>query len=143
MNGEFTTAVHALVYLANHKRLVASEELATNICTNPARVRKIMGALRKAKLIVTKEGVNGGYELALAQEKIDLCTVLDAVNAPAVRPGWHSGGGDMSCLISTGMATVMDGITSDLNELCRKRLATITIKDLSEKIFRNRKGVSA
>ena len=47
MNSEFTIAVHALVFL-NHKReSVSSDKLAANICTNPARVRKIMGKLRK------------------------------------------------------------------------------------------------
>lgn len=138
MNGEFTTAVHALVYLANHPRLVSSEELARNVCTNPARIRKIMGKLRRAYLITTKEGVNGGYLLLETQDKINLCTILDAVGAPAVKEGWHSGGGDLTCLISTGMARVMDGITADLNQLCRKRLAQITIQNLSDKILKNR-----
>ena len=57
MNSEFTIAVHALVFL-NHKReSVSSDKLAANICTNPARVRKIMGKLKKKGLISTKEGV--------------------------------------------------------------------------------------
>ena len=43
MNSEFTIAVHALVFLNHKGESVSSDKLAANICTNPARVRKIMG----------------------------------------------------------------------------------------------------
>jgi len=135
MNGVFATAVHALVYLANHPAFIDSETLAFNACTNPARIRLVMGKLHKAKLVITKEGVKGGYQLALAPQQLDLCQVLDAVDAPVVKNAWHSGGSDMNCLISTGMASVMDGVAADLNQLCRKHLQKLTIKDLSNQIF--------
>ena len=61
MNSAFCVAVHALVYLNHKARQLTSEELAENICTNPARVRKIMAVLKKAGLVETKEGSVGGY----------------------------------------------------------------------------------
>ena len=51
MNSAFCLAVHALVYLHHRGELVSSEELARNICTNPARVRKVMAGLKKAGLV--------------------------------------------------------------------------------------------
>ena len=39
MTAEFALAVHGLVYLYHRGEMVTSEELAQNICTNPARVR--------------------------------------------------------------------------------------------------------
>ena len=56
MNSDFCVAVHGMVYL-NHKNCqLSSEELAENICTNPARVRKVMAKLKKKNLVQTKEG---------------------------------------------------------------------------------------
>ena len=46
MNSEFVIAVHALAYMGHKQDKVSSEELAENICTNPAKKRKVMSALR-------------------------------------------------------------------------------------------------
>ena len=54
MNGLFCVAVHALIYLDKRGCLLSSEELAANICTNPARVRKVMAKLKKAGLVTTR-----------------------------------------------------------------------------------------
>ena len=35
MNSSFSIAVHALVYLNHMERVLSSEELARNVCTNP------------------------------------------------------------------------------------------------------------
>lgn len=61
MTSEFGMAVHALTFLNHKGEIVSSEALAKNICTNPARVRKVMAKLKKAGLVDTKEGLEGGY----------------------------------------------------------------------------------
>ena len=48
MNSDFIVAVHALVYLNHKADIVSSEALAKNICTNAARVRKVMAPLKRA-----------------------------------------------------------------------------------------------
>ena len=58
MNGLFCVAVHALIYLDKRGCLLSSEELAANICTNPARVRKVMAKLKKAGLVTTRTGTD-------------------------------------------------------------------------------------
>ena len=60
MTGEFAVGVHALVFLNHKKTVVSSEMVAENVCTNPARVRKILASLKKAGLVSTKEGLDGG-----------------------------------------------------------------------------------
>ena len=64
MNGDHSLAVHALVYLDHRATHLPSQILAENICTNAARVRKVMRPLASAGLIATKEGAEGGYALA-------------------------------------------------------------------------------
>ena len=60
MNSDFCVAVHALVYLNRRGCVLSSEELARNICTNPARVRKVLARMKKDGLVETKEGSSGG-----------------------------------------------------------------------------------
>lgn len=72
MNGDHSLAVHALVYLDYRATHLPSQILAENICTNAARVRKVMRPLASAGLIATKEGTEGGYALARPAAEITL-----------------------------------------------------------------------
>lgn len=135
MTSEFGIAVHALVYLNHKARTLSSEELAENICTNPARVRKIMAVLKKAGLIETKEGAEGGYLFCRKAEEVTLCEVGKALGTAFVSVSWKSGSDEMDCFIASGMAGIMDGIYARLNGLCGEHLKGITIKDIDDKIF--------
>ena len=63
MDSSFNLAVHALVCLSHSGRSLSSEALAENICTNPTRVRRVMAGLKKAGMVETREGLDGGYRL--------------------------------------------------------------------------------
>lgn len=135
MTSEFSIAVHALVFL-NHKGTVySSEALAENICTNAARIRKIMVKLKKAGLVETKEGIDGGYLFTKKAEDINLCVIADGLDFSFVSSGWKTGNAHMKCLIASGMAGVLEELYIDLNEQCRLRLESITIADMDKKIF--------
>ena len=102
MNSAFCLAVHALVYLHHRGELVSSEELARNICTNPARVRKVMAGLKKAGLVETREGSEGGYRFAGEPESLTLDRVAAAVDARFVAARWRSGSVDQPCMVASG-----------------------------------------
>ncbi|WP_308753588.1 Rrf2 family transcriptional regulator [uncultured Anaerotruncus sp.] len=135
MTSEFAIAVHALVYLNHKGETVSSEALAGNICTNPARVRKVMAKLKKAGLVATKEGVDGGYHFIKSPAEVTLRRVDEAVDVRLVSACWKPGDREKACLVASGMGEIMDGIYSDLDELCRQRLGEITIADIDKKIF--------
>ena len=78
MNGDHSLAVHALVYLDHRATHLPSQILAENICTNAARVRKVMRPLASAGLIATKEGAEGGYALARPAAEIPRREHVDA-----------------------------------------------------------------
>ncbi len=141
MTGEFGIAVHALVYLAAKKTTISSEVLAKNVCTNPARIRKIMSKLKKAGFISTKEGAEGGYLLAQKACDINLAQVCLATHTQLVCSNWHSGDVDQDCLICSGMGPLMDRLYHQLNEDCMDRLATITVADIGADIFGNDKSL--
>ena len=137
MTSDYCVAVHALVYLNHKAKVLSSEELAENICTNPARVRKVMAKLKKAGFVKTKEGSEGGYLFDQDADQVTLDQIAQALEIRFVDTAWKSGDTDMKCLVASGMAGLMDEISDDLNEQCRKRLKEITIGTLDHRIFGN------
>ena len=135
MNSAFCLAVHALVYLHHRGELVSSEELARNICTNPARVRKVLAKLKRAGLVETREGSEGGYRFQKDPDQVTLRQVAEAVETTFVECSWHSGGEDIKCQVASGMAGVMDDICSQLNSICLDRLEQITIAQIEKRLF--------
>lgn len=137
MNGEFVVAVHALVYLNHKKCVLSSEELAKNVCTNPARIRKVMAKLKKAGFVVTKEGLDGGYRFIGNPSEVSLKRIGEALGTVYVNVGWHSGDQDMECLVASGMAGIMDDICADLDSRCKEQLEHITVDTIDRMIFKN------
>ncbi|MFQ8581826.1 MAG: Rrf2 family transcriptional regulator [Holdemania massiliensis] len=54
MTSDLTVAIHAAVYLAHKNAPQSSDELAANLCTHPVRVRKLMAALCRAGIAVSR-----------------------------------------------------------------------------------------
>ena len=135
MTSEFATAVHAMVLLYHKKTTLSSDALSKNICTHPARIRKVMSRLAKAGLVSTKEGIDGGYFFdGGSGGDVTLRQICDALDVRLVSSSWRSGSMDMKCMISSGMAGVMDGIYDGLDEECRKRLEHITVGDIERNL---------
>lgn len=136
MNSDFTLAVHALVFLNHKGGILSSEALAQNICTNPARVRRVLSRLSKAGLVETREGRrDGGYLFSLKAENVTLRQVSDALGACFVSTFWRSGDPHMACRIASGMARVMDRLYDELDFLCKDHLSTVTIADIDRDLF--------
>lgn len=135
MNSEFVIAVHALVFLYHKQEIVASDVLAENVCTNPVCIRKVMGKLKKAGLVDTKEGASGGYRLCIDGEACTLQRVGEALGTEFVKATWTSGNSDKECMICSGMAGIIDEMTSDMNKLCREYMEKLTVADIERKIL--------
>lgn len=138
MTGEFAIAVHALVYLNHRGDIVSSDTLATNVCTNPARIRKVMAKLKKAGLLSTKEGVDGGYIFVHDPARVNLRQVCEALDVQVVTAAWKSGNTSMECLIASGMGAIMDNVYDRLDKKCKEELELITIADIDQRIFAGR-----
>lgn len=134
MTAEFPLAVHALVYLLHKETVVSSQELADNICTNPARVRKVMTRLHQAGFIEATRGKGSGYRYQTTP-KLSLDKVLIALNEEPISMNWRSGDMDKECLVSSGMGQVMDQIYTEMNEECRHQLRHITIESINRQLF--------
>jgi len=134
MTGEFAVALHALVYLHKRGETLDSEALARNVCTNPARVRKVMARLRQAGLVEAKAGAEGGYRFLLDPAAVTLRSVADALHERPVAAGWRSGDPSMDCVVASGMARALDRVYDELNRACLERLSSITISDVEAQL---------
>ncbi|MGD6801783.1 Rrf2 family transcriptional regulator [Rossellomorea vietnamensis] len=135
MNSEFTIAVHSLVYLAYlPDHMASSQSIAHNVATNPVRVRKIMSCLREAGFVKTKEGTGGGYTLTADPKDITLGQVYRSVSFGAIKPTWCKGEREKSCLISTNIQEVVNGIFLEADQFFAEYLDKTTIKSVLNQI---------
>ncbi|MBD0381687.1 RrF2 family transcriptional regulator [Paenibacillus sedimenti] len=108
MNSEFTIAVHSLVFLAHlPDHMATSEEIATNVSTHSARIRKVMGFLRKAGYVSTKEGIGGGFILSCNPDQVTLGEIYRLTCHGSLKPSWCTGDENKSCMISSKMDRLM------------------------------------
>ena len=106
-----------------------------NICTNPARVRKVMAQLKRAGLVETHEGAVGGYRFEGSADTVTLCDIAQAVGAAFVSASWRSGDVDKPCLVASGMGALMDEVYTGLNTSCKERLQSVTVAALEARLF--------
>ncbi|MEJ8305630.1 Rrf2 family transcriptional regulator [Saccharibacillus sacchari] len=144
MNSEFPTAVHLLVYLAHSLYKTAnSEELAENIGTNPARVRKAMGCLREKGWVGTREGVGGGYFLKVEPAAIRLADVYRAACCGGLRPKKGTGSTSSDCKISSGISGAMDHYFDEAERRYLDYFDGVTVQDVLNRIVSDKEGVNS
>ena len=84
-NTRFSTALHILTLLGRENgTLLSSEYIAGSINVNPAVVRKEISNLRQFGLVESREGKNGGTQLAKPAKDIKLSDVYDAVRVSSL-----------------------------------------------------------
>ncbi len=135
MTAEFIVAVHSLVYLNHKGDFRSSEEIAQNVCTNPARVRKVMAKLKKGGLVETHGGFVGGYRFAGEAKRLTLYEIFQAVGEQFIKTAWRSGSAEMECPISAGMGAIMDEVFGALELCCANELQKTTLSDIDQRIF--------
>lgn len=139
MTAEMSLAIHGLVYLWKKNTVVTSTELADSICTNSARVRKVMAKLKRSGLVESTEGKGSGYHTISDAGCIKLSQILSALGEEAISEGWRTGHIDTDCMIFSGMAEVMGNLCTEMNLLCRNYLNNITIEMVAASIFNKSK----
>ncbi|MBK1895337.1 Rrf2 family transcriptional regulator [Chryseobacterium paridis] len=79
-NTRFATAVHIMTLLAESpQEWLTSEWMAGSININPVIVRKEIGVLRAAGLVTSRQGKEGGSQLARSAESISISEIYSAV----------------------------------------------------------------
>lgn len=135
MNSEFTIAVHSLVFLAHlPDHMATSEEIAVNVSTHSARIRKVMGFLRKAGYVSTKEGIGGGFILSCNPDEVTLGEIYRLTCQGSLKPSWCSGDENKPCVISSKMDLLMGKVFMDAEKQMEIYFDGHTIGSMLEQI---------
>ena len=134
VNQQFTFAVHILTALAfSPEEVIGSETLAASVNTNPVVVRRLLLALRRARLIETLTGRHGGARLRKKPNRISLVEIYDAVESRPLIP-INERKASKQCHVSCNMKSIMSCVAESTEEAVRKHLRTITLAQLVRKV---------
>lgn len=114
--------------------MATSDMIAHNVCTHPARVRKVMAMLRKQGYVAAKEGIGGGFLLNCNPEEVTLAEMYRLTSLGSVKPGWCSGDEEQDCMIACNMATVMDHIFSGAEKQLIEYFGQWTLSDVLKQV---------
>lgn len=128
-HANFTKSIHICVYL-NFKedRLITSSQLAESLKTNPVVVRRLIGLLKKHKLIGSIAGAHGGFFLERSSKKITLWDIYLAIrdktffNRPKVNP---------NCVVSSNLAVLVHDTFNEAEMSMKKVLEKMNIDILT------------
>jgi Rrf2 family protein len=135
-NSRFPVAVHILTALAYSPReWLTSPTLARSVGTNPVVVRRLLGQLRSAGLVVAHAGALGGMELARRAETITLLDVYRAVEggSPFVLPDKPE---NKACAVSCAMKRLLGSVLAETDRAISRSLEKVRLSDLVKEIKR-------
>ena len=134
VNQKFTFAVHIMTALAfSPEKVIASQTLAASVNTNPVVVRRLLLALRRARLIETFTGKHGGARLRREPNHISLVDIYDAVESRLVIPV-NERKALRQCHVSCNMKSIMSCVAESTEKAVRKHLRGISLAQLVRKV---------
>jgi Rrf2 family protein len=129
---QFAVAVHVLTYLAGalpRARAVSSEELALSANANPVHVRRVLGPLREAGLVVSRPGPRGGWGLGRPAADITVAQVWDLVQGHEPVLGLH--GPNPDCPVGRSIQRALTELDAHARQAVRAELDRVTVADLA------------
>lgn len=140
-NSRLTIAAHALAWLAlahgRGRAVLTSDEVAASINTNPVIVRRSLGDLQKAGLVVARRGTGAGWRLSRPPGEISLLDVYAAVS-PEPLVALHHSEPNLECPVGSGIRPALSEVYDEAAAAFRAALARRTIAGLLERIMNDR-----
>ncbi|MEO6568209.1 MAG: Rrf2 family transcriptional regulator [Opitutaceae bacterium] len=129
-NSRFAVSVHILAYLTYRRDVdVPSTEIAASVDTNPVVIRRLLGALLKARLVTAQKGASGGFSLAKAPEKISLRDVYRAVD-PSPDYGLRHFAPNHECPVGAKISAILSAAFAKAQVAMEAELARASIADV-------------
>jgi len=134
LNTRFTTGIQALVLLAAEPdKLHTSEDVAQKISTNPVVIRREFLQLRRAGLVTSYKGPNGGSKLARPAKEITLRDIHRAVYPHGLLHAPSRSG-------AANLQSILKPIFADASRAFEKELDQTTLSQLVKKAQKKAKN---
>jgi len=132
---KLSVSIHILSVIACMEgKSLTSEFIAGSIGTNPVLVRRLMGRLKKADLLVTKTKV-GVIGIGRDLDKITLLDIFLAVEDDCEVFGIHTSA-NPACPIGAEIETVLTFFYQDLEASFYKKLSETTLSDITNRLYK-------
>lgn len=130
-NSRLSLALHTLGHMAGEPdRMRTSADIAAHAGTNPVVVRRVLGQLRKAGLLVSEKGHAGGWRLARSPDDITLADVYVALDERLITTS--SDEQASSCSLEHALHRRVSSVLEDVERSLIQRLAATTISEVRE-----------
>ncbi|HSB12776.1 MAG TPA: Rrf2 family transcriptional regulator [Blastocatellia bacterium] len=133
--------IRALAYLASHSEagLCGLQEIAQHEHIPPVYLRKVLGELRRHRLLHSVKGIHGGYELARPAETITLWEVFRVLEPDPYLDACILGRGQCNSEASCALHEDWQGVRNALVGL----MQTKTISEIAASVSRDQQaGIS-
>ena len=133
ITSRFTIAIHTMLCIGcfSNKLKVTSNFIAQSTNSNPVVIRRSLGQLKNANLVVIKPGV-GGATISRPLENITLLNIFNAVEAMGDNFfGFHSDP-NCKCPVGKNIHTILDGHLNEIKEAMYNQMRQTNLKTLLE-----------
>ncbi len=107
-----------------------SSEIAQHAGTNPVVVRRVLGRLREAGLLISEKGHSGGWRLARDPGEITLADVFEALDEQLFL--YDDGNEPTTCSVERSMRKRISGVMTDIERSLIEQLRAISINEMHE-----------
>ena len=135
LSSRSAVAVHILGMLAfTPNEYVTSETIAASVRTNPVVIRRLLGAMREAKLVTLQTGAKGGSRLARNPQEITVLEIYRAVEHHSLfaLPEQKA---DPSCVVGAHVQDVMDEVFDAAQAAMEAILAKTTLAEVMHSVI--------
>jgi Rrf2 family protein len=134
INSQFAISVHLLVFLASTpNEPVTSDRMAASVKTHPAFIRRVLGKLRRAGLVVAQPGTDGGWRLRRDAAAVTLCDVYEGIEKDPLfalpRRPLHASGP-----VGQSMHPVLEEITQEAERTLKHHLRETSIAAVLDRL---------
>ena len=129
-NSRMTIALHVLSYMAAVEKKrpdpVTSDQIAASVATNPVVIRRMLGRLRKARLVSSRRGANAGWKLNRPPHAISLLEVYHAVEEGPLF-ALHPSPPNPHCPVARALKPALDRVYGSLESRLEQQLAETSL----------------
>jgi DNA-binding IscR family transcriptional regulator len=101
--------------------------------TNAVVIRRLLGALNQAKLVISQTGANGGSRLARPPNEIDLSEIYKAVNCGEVF-ALHARAPSKDCPVGKNIEAVLSCLQREIDKGIEEKLSRYTLQNVFEMV---------
>ncbi len=134
VNSRFSVAIHILSLIAttSDKSLLTSDFIAGSVNTNPVVVRRMIGVLKKAGLLLSHSGV-ARYELLVEPKNLTLLAIYQAIDGPEQLFAIHDEP-NPACAVGREIQHTLEDVYTSIWQAMEAQLQAQTLQDVLDQL---------